>query len=185
MEPISENPYAAPQTFDAQPDHSSNAELIRKEHLSVETSIKSLGFLYCLISIAVIRVSFSFLSQYKGALGGVTDLAEPAIGAALLALAVFQFITGVAIRKLKRWSRIAAIILSGVGLLAFPIGTLISGYILYLLLNRKGQMVFSARYKEVIAATPNLKYRTSKTVWIASGAVIIAIIAVFFAVILG
>lgn len=179
MVPIPENPYQAPQTFEAPPDHPSDAEVIRKEHLNTEASIKSLGFLHYLISLGIIRLSISFLSQYEGKshYGGVAEvagaLAEPLIGAVLLGFAIFQFFTGSAIRKLKPWGRIAAIILSGIGLLAFPVGTLINAYILYVLIARKGKMVFSARYKEIIAATPHVKYRTSKTVWVVLGVLIV------------
>ena len=55
-------------------------------------------------------------------------------------------------------------ILAGIGLIGFPIGTLISAYILYLLGSQKGVQVFSDEYAEVIAATPHIKYRSSKLV---------------------
>ena len=38
---------------------------------------------------------------------------------------------------------------------------LIVGYILYLMLSEKGSVVFSPAYKEIIARTPHIKYRTS------------------------
>jgi len=50
------------------------------------------------------------------------------------------------------------------GLLGFPIGTLISVYILYLLFSQKGADVCSPQYQAVIAATPHIRYRTSKIV---------------------
>ena len=178
MDPISENPYAAPQTFDAPPVSSDSAELIRREHLKVETSIKSIGILYYLAGIFVIRLGISFLSQYEP--GGISGLAEPAIGVLLLILAVFQFVAGAAIRKLKPWSRIAVGILSGFGLLGFPVGTLINAYILYLVFSKKGKTVFSESYKEIIAATPHIKYKTPKVIWIVL-AVAAAVIALLFA----
>ncbi len=107
---------------------------------------------------------------------GVTDLAEKAAAGLLLALGIAQFIVGAAVRKLKLWSRIGVGILSGIGLLGFPIGTLISGYILFLVFGKKGKMVFSAPYKDIIAATPHVKYKTSKVVWIILG-VVLAVIA--------
>jgi hypothetical protein len=55
---------------------------------------------------------------------------------------------------------------SAIGLLGFPCGTIISGYLLYLLLSAKGEMVFSSAYKEVMQATPHIRYRTSIIVWI-------------------
>ena len=67
-------------------------------------------------------------------------------------------------RRLKRWVRIPATILSGLGLLGFPLGTLINGYILYLVWSQKGKMVLSSEYQGVIAATPEVKYKTSPLV---------------------
>jgi hypothetical protein len=51
------------------------------------------------------------------------------------------------------------------GLIAFPIGTIINAYILYLLLSAKGKYVFSADYRAVITATPHIRYKMSFIVW--------------------
>ena len=82
------------------------------------------------------------------------------------------------LRNLRPWVRIPTIILSIIGLIGFPLGTLISAYILYLMFAAKSKMVFSPEYREIIAATPHLRYRTSflKTVL-----VVILIIAAFMA----
>ena len=52
------------------------------------------------------------------------------------------------------------------GLLSFPVGTIINGYILYLLFSKKGERVFSADYQAIVDATPHIKYKTSIIVWI-------------------
>jgi len=70
------------------------------------------------------------------------------------------------VRGLTHWGRVVGCVVSGLGLLAFPIGTVINAYILYLFLSKKGRTVFSPQYKDVIAATPHVKYRTSIIVWI-------------------
>ena len=57
-------------------------------------------------------------------------------------------------------------VFSAIGLLGFPIGTLISAYFLYLLLSEKGSYVFSDAYKQVIAQTPHMRYKTSILTWI-------------------
>ena len=69
-------------------------------------------------------------------------------------------------RALRPWGRIVGCVLSGLGLLGFPIGTAINAYILYLFLSKKGRTVFAPEYQAVIAATPDVKYRTSILVWI-------------------
>ena len=56
-------------------------------------------------------------------------------------------------------------------------GTLIGFYMLYLLLSKKGTMVFSPEYKEIIAQTPHMKYKTSPVVWIALGLIVAAIVS--------
>jgi glucose-6-phosphate-specific signal transduction histidine kinase len=62
--------------------------------------------------------------------------------------------------------KMLAIIISAIGLLGFPCGTILSAYLLYLLLSPKGEMVFSEGYKDIVRATPHIKYRTSIIVWI-------------------
>lgn len=68
------------------------------------------------------------------------------------------------LRGLQSSARVVAIIFSVIGLLGIPIGTLINGYFLYLLLGQKGTYVFSEEYARVRAATPHIKYKTS--IWV-------------------
>ena len=84
-------------------------------------------------------------------------------------LGIGQFCVGYGLRRLKRWSRVPSGILSGLGLLAIPIGTLINAYILYLIFSKKGKMVFSDEYHDIIKQTPHIKYRTSIVIWVVLG----------------
>jgi hypothetical protein len=158
---MSDNPYATPQVVDVPVQPLSDVEAVRKEHLGTEASIKSIGLLYGLGAFFLVVVAFTpfdekteFEQLYSALFGG---------------LAVLYAFMGFAIRRFKAWARWIAVVLSVPGLIGFPIGTVISIYFLYLLLGRKGAMVFSAPYQEVIAATPHIKYKTSKWVWIALG----------------
>lgn len=140
---------------------SNNAEQIRNDHIKHEASVKSIGILY-------------FLGSALFLLGGTTGLVtrkgeDIAVGVILLCLGMLQIWLGIGLRRLKSWARTPAAILSGVGLLAFPLGTLINAYILYLVLCQKGRTVFSADYKRVIEQTPHIKYKTSIIVWIFLG----------------
>jgi hypothetical protein len=171
---MTENPYEAPQSFDAPPIQSTDAEAVRGEHLKTEASIKSVGILYYLGGCALLLASLASSGKF-GKMDGIEDLAGQAAVGLIFVLAIAQFIVGSAVRKLKPWSRIGIGILSGIGLLGFPVGTLINAYILFLTFGKKGRMVFSEPYKEIIAATPHMKYKTSKAVWIIL-AVVIAII---------
>ena len=92
-------------------------------------------------------------------------------------MTVLLFFTAHGLRRLQPWSRISSGIIAALGLLAFPVGTLINAYILYLLLCRKANVVFSAEYREIIIRTPHIKYKTSLLVKILAG-IFLALLAV-------
>jgi hypothetical protein len=153
------NPYAAPAAPVEDVSANAEAEAIRKAHISHEASVKAVGILYYLGGIGVTVAALGGLMAAKGAAGvGMT------VG--LLAVGVGQFFAGYGVRALRPWGRIVGCILSAIGLIGFPIGTLINGYILYLFLSKKGRTIFAPEYQDVIAATPHVKYKTSILVWI-------------------
>ena len=155
------NPYAAPAARVDDVPANAEAEAIRREHINTEASLKAVGFLYYLGGVLVLVAGIVSLG------GRPTGDDNPAvIGALLIALSVAQAFAGYGVRALLRWGRVLGCILSAIGLLGFPFGTLINGYILYLFLSKKGRTVFSPEYKDVIASTPHVKYRTSIIVWI-------------------
>jgi hypothetical protein len=114
----------------------------------------------------------------------VAGIITALIGLVVLAIGVAQLFAGRSMQTLNPSGKILAIIISAIGLLVFPCGTLISGYLLYLLLSAKGEMVFSSAYKEVMQATPHIRYRTSIIVWIflflLIGVILLGIIAATF-----
>ena len=187
---MSDNPYApsgssyGDASLDANFDLS-QAELIRKSHLSHETNVKSFGCLYTLGGIlgilgAIFYVGIGILVMAGGVVpkglesmvfgaggdrlvsGGLTTL----VGVVFLAIAVAQLFAGRSMQTLNPSGKILAIVVAAIGMLQFPCGTLISGYLLYLLVSAKGRTVFSSAYKEVMQATPHIRYRTSIIVWI-------------------
>ncbi|MGB0370854.1 MAG: DUF4339 domain-containing protein [Opitutales bacterium] len=134
---------------------------IRMEHLKHEASLKSVGILFFLGSGLMI---FGGVMQILAAVGSGDPEMVAAIGGAAavsIVLGLLFFLVAYGYRKLKPWIRIPGGILAGIGLLGFPLGTLLNGYILYLLFSKKGKMVFSKEYAEIIQATPDIKYRTS------------------------
>ena len=151
------NPFQAPELLavDEGPFHSSE-EFIRTEHISHEASSKSIGTLYFL---AVILISVAGAVLPAGS--NPVD-----IGGLLVFVLTACFLLAVAIGlwRLQTWARWIAVVLAFPGLLAVPLGTLINGYILYLLLTAKGAMVFSKEYRKIIEATPHIKYQSSKIV---------------------
>lgn len=134
------NPYAAPQSHVLQ--NTSADEVIRKQHINTEATIKSIGSLYYLGAFVVIIVSLSMF---------VSTRSESAAGALLmgvffLALGAGQGVVAYGLRRLQGWARIPTIILSCIGLLGFPIGTLINIYILVKVLGKEGKFVMTPEY---------------------------------------
>jgi hypothetical protein len=147
-----------------------SSEQIRKDHISHEASIKSIGILYYVGAAMMVIVGFlsatsAIPSSTNFAIGG---------GVVFFSLGVILVCTGIGLRKLKRWARVVSAILSGFGLLRFPVGTFINAYVLYLLLSKKGRMVFSQEYQRIIAETPDIKYKTSLLIWILVAIAIVA-----------
>ncbi len=168
---MSANPYAPPQARVADVlESSGEAEAIRREHIRHEASIRSIGILYYLgavgLSLAVVGLN---LAKQTRAAENVAAIGICAVFGVLLLVA------GWGIRKLRPWARVTCIVLSFLGLFNFPSGTLIDGYILYLLFSKKGRRIFASDYPDIVAATPDVKYRTSMVTWIALGLVLVLI----------
>ena len=162
------DPYAPPRA-DVTPraDGVNNAEQIRRQFLNHEASIRSFGFLYLLngwVGLAGTAVIVIILI-FAGASGEFNDLGG--LGLLLLLavfLGVFSYFTlflGRGMRALDPKVKTGVTILAGIGLLGFPLGTLINGYILYLIHGEKGKRVMSAEYQSVVAQTPHIKYQMS------------------------
>jgi hypothetical protein len=201
---MSDNPYApTPGTpggyvqgrmFDI-----SDAETIRKQHLNHEASIQGMGSLYLLggffgslLGLAYGAMGIAAISGLQGAIPNNGPAPAPAIagglfvglGVFVLAVAMAQFYAGWTMRKLDPKGKILAIIVTAIGLLGFPCGTLLSGYTLYLLLSAKGEFIYSPQYKEILAATPHIKYR-SIVAWVLLAVILLIVVLLFVAAFLG
>lgn len=155
-----------------------NAENTRRAYLTLESTMRQIGFLYYLGGLGTILAALDILFANR------TDTADIGIALLLLAVSGVLLSAGWSMRELRPWGRIIGWVLLGIGLLAFPVGTLISCFILYWLvishpydftryrnvviaiywLVRRGPYVFSQEYRDVVAATPHIKYRTSTLV---------------------
>jgi Ca2+/Na+ antiporter len=178
--PAAANPYAPPRAnVDDVARANSEAEEIREEHIKHEASVRSIGILYyisggllCVAALALMAGGSAFKSQ------GVPAF----LGVVYIALAALFVVVGRGIRNLRSWARTTGIVLAAIGLLGFPLGTVLNGYILYLLLAKKGKRIFEDDYKDIIEATPHVKYRTSVLVWIFLGLLLLAIAGMLAAV---
>ncbi len=174
------NPYAPPTAAvaDAPLALSPDVEQLRRDHVRHERALRSIGSLYWLSTIGMALVTFftiSFGSLDHRPTGGTTLVALALYGGLTVGLGAVAY----GLSTMRAWVRIPAIVLSALGMLAIPIGTLINGYALYLLLSKKGATVLSADYAEVIRATPHVRFRRTTGDWIAL-AILVLIVAGFF-----
>jgi len=149
-----------------------SVEEIRNEHLKHEASVKSVGVLYYLGGGAL--MVFGIVAAVPG-MTSAAGVETIFLSLFFLLLGVGQIWVGAGLRRLRKWARIPTGILSGIGLIGFPLGTLINAYILYLVFSRKGTTVFSDEYRAVIEQTPHIKYRTSILVWILLGILLLLV----------
>lgn len=177
MEP---NPYLPPTAAPAAAGAGlSSDEQIRLQCLKRESTLKSLGGLQVIGGVILL-------------LGGVSNLLNPpATGSQntalagsvfILPLALLALVNGIGLHKLMPWARIVGTVLSAIGLLGFPIGTLINALILGAYWSKPSDLIFSADYKRIIAATPHVNRKTSKVMivmLIIFGVVVLAFAALF------
>lgn len=185
------NPYAAPTSQPMSHVGGSDPESIRKYYISHEASVKSIGTLYILGAFfgGLVTVGYGVMFFFALTSGRPQDqaLLPMAVIAGLVCgtLSVVQGVTAFGLWKLKPWARITATVLSVIGLLGFPLGTLISGYFLYLLQSEKGSVVFNPAYQDIIRQTPHVKYRTSIVVWILLGILVLFLVFIIGMAVLG
>ena len=178
------NPFASPAAISpilGVAGEGSEFESIRRTHLNHEASIKSFGFLYYLSGAIAIISGVSILGTLTfifvtGELPRDHNLFILGLGVIYTLLGSYQIYVARGLRKLSIAGRGGATFFGVLGLLFFPIGTLVSAYMLYLLWSQKGQVIFSPKYQHVLEATPHIVYKTSKVVWIALALLIIFIV---------
>lgn len=163
------NPYAATVNTSQTEGFEEDVESFRRKYLKHEASIQSIGLLYMIpgVLILVFGVIFLGMMAFSFLTGNQGNPAQVPIGTSLLVAGIYgvlgglQFYMGWALRRFKHGAKLAVNVFSVLGLIGFPIGTLISAYILYLLNSEKGKVVFSDAYQEAIRQTPHIKYKTS------------------------
>lgn len=147
------NPYAPPQAEIATPPPlASEAVHLRKEHLNTEATIKSVGSLCWLIAFFLIVNGVRY-----------TTLGEASTGLPLLLIGAFAAAMAYGLRRLLRWTRIPILILAIPLLIAVPVGTLVSIMILVNVGSKKGSFIMTPAYRQIIAQTPEIKYKSSST----------------------
>jgi hypothetical protein len=168
---MSENVYAAPDALalhESEVDHR-DAAVVRREHLNTEATIRSLGRLYLIGggASALIGLWLAVVGLLEIGRGAWSDTAASVfIGMGWGLFGALQLWIGIGLRRLRPNVRVPACIISGIGMLGFPMGTLINGYFLYILRSAKGRRVLDGEYSAVMEATPDIRYRTPRIVWV-------------------
>jgi hypothetical protein len=151
-------------------------ERVRRELLNHEVSIQAVGRLMMLGGVLGALAALSLLVA-----GVQSPESEPGLmlglGAAYLVVSVLSLWIGNQLRTLNPSGRIPGALVNGLGLIGFPVGTLISSYILYLLLSRKGRRVLSAEYQGIVARTPHIRYKTPLIIVLLFGLLVILALA--------
>ncbi|MFD0892284.1 hypothetical protein KBB96_12715 [Luteolibacter ambystomatis] len=177
MEP---NPYLPPTAAPAPADAGlSSDEQLRRQCIKRESTLKSLGGLQIIGGVFLIVGILSALSRGPGQGPDNPVMAGTAV---ILPLALLSLVNGVGLYKLMPWARIVGTVLSCLGLLGFPIGTLINALILGAYWSKPSDLIFSADYKRIVAATPHVKMKTSKVMivmLVIFGVVVLALAGLF------
>jgi hypothetical protein len=176
------NPYAPPSARVDDVVNAGPGEEIRREHIQHEASIRSMGMLYLLGGgLSLVASVFGLAGSFAGEQTALITV----LMTVYLALGILLIVTGRGVRRLQPWARTIAIVLSCIGLLGIPLGTLINGYFLYLLLSAKGKRIFEPDYSGIVAATPHIKYRTSTVAWIVLAILVLGVAAAIVVPMLG
>ena len=184
------NPYAPPTadlnatfgggTLNPSPTMSvAKAEAIRTELLMTETNLRGFGALYLFAAFGSVLAGFGLAAF--AATQGIDDVESIFMitftGFVVLVIAAVYGFVGLGLRRLDPKVKIAATVLGGLSLLSIPIGTLLGGWLLYLLHGEKGQRVFALDYPEVMRLTPHIQRRTSPIVWVFVGLLLLIVVA--------
>jgi hypothetical protein len=168
------------------PTATGSADETRQLYFSHEQQVRSVGTLFRFMGgiqlfLAAIILLAGTLASFAGD-GIGAHVAQFAVilteGAIIVALGGVAFWTGGLLRELDHKAFITAVILGVIGLLGIPIGTLINGFILYLLLSEKGRFVLSDPYRAVVVATPQYQWKTALWVKILIGLFVLIFVSV-------
>ena len=168
-----------------------DAELVRRQHISREANVKSVGQLlyvggFCAIigTVVLFLIAAGVIPMNANPQAGMDSSTQKVfmagLGVGCLALTVIYIGLGYGLTHLMTWARWTMVALvslglinnlaSGVmmmmanptvGIIATLAGSIIPGAILYILVSGKASVVFSKDYKEVVRKTPHIKQKTS------------------------
>ena len=150
------NPYQPPTAIVLDQSAATAEDVaLREAHLRHERQIRSIGSLY--VCAAIMLVSVPIAMALLGPRSAPDGLQLRWLLPFAAPIAAALFVLGLGFRRLQPWVRIPGGLISAVGLVLFPFGTVIHAWILWLMFGPSGRVVLSPSYQAVIAATPNAK----------------------------
>jgi hypothetical protein len=145
------NPYTPPQA-DLDPPAARTSISARASMMKYEVGIRSVGTVFLFIGLILLMAGSIVLAFHREYwIGGLSALAGAAVA----------FWVDCGLQKLRGSARTVAMILAGIGLLGFPVITLVSLHILFVLGNKSARAVFTPDYARIIAATPHINHKQS------------------------
>jgi hypothetical protein len=182
-------------------------EAIRRTYLSHESSVRSVGSLHYLGAIftGLGTVAVIITAATTEIREGMPILVMSILFYA--ALTGLHVALGIGLNRLQTWARwtevtlislsLALMLFASIAIVLLTMGGqagtllpvlfgygfmgLILVYILYLLVSRKGSMVFSPEYRAIVERTPHIKYKTSLLVKVFLVLIVSLIVLGFFA----
>lgn len=148
-----------------------DAVRLRQAHLKHEASLKGVALLYLLMAVALTFLGYklSGSSELFGFSGRRTAVVNGLLSKACVLLAIIQFWAGLSLYRLRPFAKLPVGMAAGIGLFGFPFVTVLSAYVIYLVFSPKGLFILSPVYRQILAATPELRYRRTKRTWITLG----------------
>ena len=115
-----------------------------REHVKVVAALRIGMSILVLVGAALLFVSVvggGLLSGDRDAIR-ITSIVGTVVAAFLALLAVPGIVAGVGLLRHRNWARILSLVLSIFDLLAFPIGTIIAVYSIWILVQREVEVLF-------------------------------------------
>jgi hypothetical protein len=123
----------------------------------METHVKALGALQIAVSALALLSALTLAIVFSGAIGIIhatadrdAEIAVPIIGVAggalvicLVALSLPGFVIGIGLLQRRPWARTAGIVLSILGMVFFPFGTVVGAYGLWVLFSKETERLFA------------------------------------------
>ena len=152
------NPYSTPTVPVVKATkESSQLEKTRLEHLSHEAALQAVGSLFVITSMIISSLMVIFTLEFLDE--ELVNNERTFILSYWVLVPIFLYI-GIKLRRLDYSIRNTVIAAGVLMLFAFPVGSVIGPFVLYIVCCKKGSFILSERYTNIRYQTPRLQYET-------------------------